>query len=79
MSRVQGAFEKSLIEVADNNGVQLDAVLKNLSYSNDLKLECVRLLQSKGLSVDEKSVFNCVDKFHQAGGVLESTMKIINH
>ena len=79
MNRALGGIEKQIISLAENNNVSVDHVVNHFNYTNDLKLECVKILNQKSIKIDNDVLMSCVSKFHMAEKVLYEISSKINN
>jgi len=78
MNKPLSGFEGQIVSLAKNNHVSVDHIVKHLAYTNDLKLECLKLFNAKNLNINNEAISNCVSKFHLAEGLLADISNKIN-
>lgn len=78
MNRSLGGVEKQVVSLAQSNNVSVDHIVKHFAYTNDLKLECLKLFNAKNLNINNEAISNCVSKFNLAEGLLADISNKIN-
>ncbi len=78
MSSTLGGVEKQIVKMANTYNVPTEQVIQSYSYSNDLKVECFKLLHSKNAKTNPEVVFNCASKFQAATKILDEISSKIN-
>ena len=78
MSSALGGIEKQIVKMADTYNTPTEQVIQSFSYSNDIKVECFKLLHSKNAKTNQDIVFNCASKFQAASKILDEINSKIN-
>ncbi len=79
MSAAIGGVEKEIVKLSNNYKVPVETLITGFRYTNDLKVECIKLLNVKNAKLTEDNIMNCASKFHNASIMLEEINSKINN
>lgn len=65
---MEGSLESTLIKInkSRHQTESIESLVDSLSYSNDLKVECVSIFKQKGLQLEKSAINNCISKMAMA-------------
>jgi hypothetical protein len=79
MSAALGGVEKEIVKLSNNYNIPVDKLISNFSYTNDLKVECVKLMNAKNARLSHEKIMNCASKFDYASRILDEINSKINN
>ena len=79
MSAALGGIEREIVKLSNNHNIPVENLINSFSYTNDLKVECIKLMNVKNAKLSQDSILNCASKFDYASRILDEINSKINN
>jgi len=72
------SFEDKLIQLSNRNGMTVDQAVVRLNRVNELKIECLKIFNKRGLEFKFDNVNNCVERMWESNNMYIDLLEKIN-